>query len=96
MIVVRVELHSAVDGRVQELARMLIDNRATSPTGKFGDYRGRVLRGRDKKTLDAEQHNVLRGSEAQRTAFVNSHARLDEHVWNLVAKMLAKLGYKVV
>ena len=83
MIVVRVELHSAINGRVTELARAHICN--IGGTAVRGDYDVRTLRGRDKAALD---ENVV-----QRRAQVIGHARLREHVWNLVAKALVRMGY---
>jgi hypothetical protein len=83
MIVVRVELHSAVNGRVTELARAYICN--IGGTAQLGDYDVRTLRGRSKADLD---ENVV-----QRRAQVIGHARLREHVWNLVAKALVGMGY---
>lgn len=83
MIVVRVELHSAVTGRVTELARLLIDNIGGTPARR--DYRVRSLRGRSKASLD--RRNV------QREARVLGHPSPREHVWNLIAKALAAAGY---
>ena len=84
MIVVRVELHSAITGKLTELARMRICNIGGTKTR--GDYSVEVLRGRDKETLDAG--TVLKAAE------VLNHPRLSQHVWNLVAKALASAGYK--
>lgn len=83
MIIVRVELHSAVTGKVTELARATIAN--VGGTNESGDYDVRTLRGRDTATLD-------RGG-VQRQGHVRGHPRLREHVWNLVAKALVGLGY---
>lgn len=84
MIIVRVELHSAVTRRVTELARMKICN--IGGTATRGDYSGEVFRGRSKEALDRE--TVLKSTE------VMNHPRLDQHVWNLVTRMLVNLGYK--
>jgi len=83
MIVVRVELHSAVSGRVTELARAHICNVGGSTESR--DYATRTLRGRNAATLD---RNVV-----QRHGKVTGHPALREHVWNLVAKALAGMGY---
>jgi len=83
MIVVRVELHSAVDGQVTEIARAHIFN--VGGTRTLGDYGVRSLRGRDKATLDRHQF--------QRRGKVESHPRLALHVWHLVAKALKSMGY---
>lgn len=85
MIIVRVELHSAITGQVSELARMHISNEGGSP--RRGNYAVQTLRGRDKATLD-------RGA-VQHKGKVLNHARLALHVWHLVAKALAAVGYGV-
>ncbi len=93
MIVIRVELWSAVNGQKTELARMVIDN--VGGTNTLGDYRCRTLRGRSREALD----NALLGActsaqgGTQREGRVTAHPRLREHVWNLVAKSLATMGY---
>jgi hypothetical protein len=84
VIVVRVELHSAITGQVQELARMHICNRGDG-TQEIGNYIVTALRGRDRATLDK--------GVAQRSAEVLGHPRLRVHVWNLVAKALLAMGY---
>lgn len=84
MIIVRVELHSAITGQRSELARMHIANTGGG-TAKVGNYQVETLRGRSTAQLD-------RGTR-QRTGYVMGHRRLDEHVWNLVAKSLVATGY---
>jgi hypothetical protein len=83
MIIVRVELWSARDGSVTELARMHVCNAGGG--GRLRDYVVRTLRGRSKSALDA---NV-----AQREGRVIDHPSEELHVWNLVAKALAAMGY---
>lgn len=83
MIVVRVELWSAVTGEKSELARAVIDNIGGSHT--IRDYRVRTLRGRSTRDLDR--------FAVQREGRVIGHASLREHVWNLVAKALAAMNY---
>lgn len=88
MIVVSVKLVSAIHpSRDRELARMELanDGEASIENPNRGDYTVRTLRGRS-----AEQLNKR---STQRSGFVRNHARLAEHVWNLVAKALAELGY---
>ncbi|MDT8758264.1 hypothetical protein MZO42_06100 [Sphingomonas psychrotolerans] len=87
MIIVRVELWSAGDRSVTELARMTIDN--TGGTSQLGDYRTRTLRGRSFEALNRAMLN----NTVQREGKVTGHPRLREHVWNLVAKALTGLGY---
>lgn len=87
MIVVRVELWSAIDGSRTELARMHIanDGKASTVNRRRGDYVGETFVGRDAAALDRQQVSK-RGSVA-------NYPRLDLHVWNLVARMLASMGY---
>lgn len=83
MIVVRVELHSAVTGKVSELARMHICN--IGGTATKGDYSCTTLRGRSKADLDRRT--------PQRNGFVRKYPRLAVHVWHLVARSLVAMGY---
>jgi hypothetical protein len=83
MIVVRVELHSAITRQVTELARMKICNVGGSQT--LGDYSVETLRGRSREQLDRGQ--------VQRRAFVKRYPRLALHVWHLVARALVASGY---
>jgi hypothetical protein len=89
MIVVKVELWSAINGRKTELARMTIDN--IGGTASRGDYRIRTLRGRSAEALD----RALLSNTVQREGRVAGHARLALHVWHLVAKGLLAAGYGV-
>lgn len=88
MIIVRVELHSAVTGQVTELARATICNTGAG-TAERGDYAAATLRGRSRAALDAAQ----RSGGAQRRAEVLSYPRQRLHVWHLVAEALAAMGY---
>lgn len=83
MIVVRVELHSAITGRVTELARAHIFN--VGGTQQLGDYGVRTFRGRCTEALD---RGVI-----QRCGKVDNHPRLALHVWHLVVKALIGMGY---
>ncbi len=83
MVIVRVELHSARDGKVTELARMDISN--IGGTRNSGDYAVQTNRGRDKDSLAKRI--------AQREGKVLGHPRLSQHVWYLVAKALKALNY---
>ena len=86
MIMVRVELHSAITGKVTELARMLISNVGDHPAGPSrGNYVVQVLRGRDKETLD--NHHV------RKEGIVDNYPRLALHVWHLVQRALQSVGY---
>lgn len=83
MIVVRVELHSAITGQVSELARMNIAN--VGGTATKGDYHCETLRGRSKADLDKRVQ--------QRVGSVLGYPRLSIHVWHLVARALVAMGY---
>jgi hypothetical protein len=85
MIIVRVELLSAITGETIELARMDICNEGG--TVNLGDYGVYIMRGRDREALSKRR--------VQRTAKVLGHPRLREHVWNLVAKALTSAGYGI-
>ncbi|WP_193751746.1 hypothetical protein [Sphingomonas sanguinis] len=87
MIVVRVELWSAVTGNVTEIARMTIDN--IGGTEQSGDYRVRTMRGRSAEAL----HKAMLANTLSREAQVLSHPRLRDHVWSLVAKALIAMRY---
>lgn len=83
MLIIRVELHSAVTGKVSELARMQIAN--VGGTSANGDYHATTFRGRDKAALDKRQ--------GQRSGEVRNYPRLSIHVWHLVARALIAMGY---
>jgi hypothetical protein len=83
MIVVRVELHSAITGQITEIARAHICN--VGGNGTKGDYHVETLRGRSKEQLDRR--------ERQRSAGVKNYPRLSIHVWHLVARALVAMGY---
>lgn len=83
MIVVKVELHSAVTHKITELARMHICN--IGGTQEKGDYSVQTLRGRSTEDLDK--------LVPQRDGTVLSHSRLNDHVWYLVGKALGAVNY---
>ena len=91
MIVVKVELWSAISGQKTELARMVVDN--IGGTVQRGDYRCRTLRGRSEEALHRSMSNMDRKEAVTREGKVLGHARLREHVWNLIAKSLVGMGY---
>ena len=84
MIVIRVELHSAITGKVKEIGRVVIDN--IGGTRTRGNYRCRAYRAGSRLTAGLEKNVIRRGAVAD-------HARLAEPVWNLVAKALEAMGY---
>lgn len=87
MIVVRVELWSAVTGRKTELARMHIcnDGEASLQNHRLGNYLGESFVGRDSAALD-------KGRVSKRGQ-VRAWRRHDFHIWNLVRRMLESMGY---
>lgn len=74
MIVVKVELHSAITGKVTEIGRMKITNDGTGDINK-GNYDVKIMRKGSVNTV-------------QKTARVENHSRLNESVWKLVKKAL--------
>lgn len=90
MLIVRVELLSAITGKSTELARMTICNDGTSRTLKKGSYDGKALRGRGAPFDYGDFVNAA----PIRTARVENYSRTTQHVWNLVAKMLQAMNYK--
>jgi hypothetical protein len=86
VIVVRVELHSAVTGKVSELARMYIVNNGTDRRTTHGSYWCRTVKGRSTAAL-----NKL---HVQRAGFTDNYPRTRLHVWNLVARCLRVMEYK--
>jgi hypothetical protein len=85
MLIVRVEMHSAVTGEVTEIARMEIVNDGTSNFHNIGHYWVRTLRGRTKADLD--RRNIIKESR------IEDWPRMRKHVWCLVSKALGRLGY---
>lgn len=83
MIVVKVELWSAVTGIKTELARMHISN--AGGTANSSDYRGETFIGRSTKDLD-------RG-RVSKPGHLLCWPRKRLHVWNMVQAMLTNMGY---
>lgn len=80
MLVVKIELHSAIDGTIKEIGTMLIDN--IGGTMERGDYRVRV----GKKN---HAGNILKvWKKPGRTAHVLDYPRLSYNVWRLVSRAL--------
>jgi hypothetical protein len=83
VIVVKVELHSAITGRISEIARMNICN--VGGTHTKGDYQCETLRGRSTEAFARRS--------VQRLGSVKNYPRLAIHVWHLVARSLVAMGY---
>lgn len=92
MLVIRVELHSAVTGKISEIARMIIANDGTG-TGTKGNYWGRTAKGvidGDTMIPPAIMHECRKMDDG----VVKDYPRVSKHVWHLVARMLKAMGYK--
>lgn len=92
MLVVRVELHSAITGVTSEIARMIIANDGTGTNGR-GNYWGRTAKGvikNDRMIPQAIMNNDRKMAHAE----VTNYPRRSRHVWNLVARMLKAMEYK--
>jgi hypothetical protein len=85
MLIIRVELLSAITGQTQELARMYIANDGAG-TAATGNYDGVVVRGRSKEALDQKA--------PQKRGRAEGYPRQRLHVWNLVARMLRNMDYR--
>jgi hypothetical protein len=91
MLVVRVELHSAITGETTEIARALIYNKGG--TSNRGDYNAMTFKGRDgqawtRADIKAAMDKPMRKGE------VLDYPRKSLHVWNLVSRALTAMGYK--
>ena len=93
MLVVRVELWSAVTGKKTEIARAVIANDGTGTTRR-GNYWAKSMRGRDEEALQASMVSILTGkTKPVHEGVIENHDRLGQHVWVLVAKALTAMGY---
>ena len=81
MIVVKVELHSAITGRITELGRAVIGNLGINRSGSRGDYEIRVGRRGDSRTQQCLDNPVRAGR-------VLNWPRESYSVWRLVARCL--------
>ena len=80
MIVVSIELQSAITGKIKTLGRMIIGN--TGGTGKRGDYTVRVGNKKDVNDL-AKVFN-----KPQREGTVKDYPRLSYNVWRLISRAI--------
>lgn len=85
MLILKLELHSAITGEVSEIARVRIYNDGNG-TREYGDYVAEVFYGKVTEPLDV--------SKVYAKTEIKEYPRLGLHVWNLVARALSKLGYK--
>ena len=88
MIVVTVDLHSAIDGRIERRGTVVIDN--ISGGGAKRSYRARAYkRGDERNGIPA----MIRHCQPFRTGTVKNHPAQAENIWNLVGKALASMGF---
>lgn len=83
MIVVKLELHSAVTGQVSEIGRMYIAN--TGGSAERGDYDVAVCR---RGTTAVPEPVRPSGPDAARVGRVEGYPRLSYNVWRLIARAL--------
>lgn len=80
MLVVKIELHSAITGEITTIGAMIIDN--IGGTKSRGDYRVRVANKNDAEDL----REIMRAP--QRQGEVRGYPRLSYNVWRLVSRAL--------
>lgn len=89
MIVVKIELHSAITGAVSEIGRMEICNDGSSENRQVGHYDGTAH--------ESDFSGVVRRKPdfkvTTRRGRVTNYRRLDKPIWSLVARMLASMNY---
>jgi hypothetical protein len=98
MIVVRVELWSAISGKVTDLGTVCIDNTGVSQKGTRGDYRARSYRKGTWKRFGGYLHPrqawaLVRNTKPSRTGEVTNHPRKSAPIWSLVRKALESMDY---
>jgi hypothetical protein len=96
MIVVKIELHSAITREVTQLGQMVIANTGKG-TRSRGNYTVKQAR-KDRLIVQSLPDGSLAYDEKaylnpQRSGEVLDHARLAKPVWNLVFKALKALGH---
>jgi hypothetical protein len=74
MILVTVQLISAITGETTEIARMTISNKGGAPNPRRGDYVGKTYLGRSREVL----HRSMLRDNISRQADVDNHPRLQE------------------
>ena len=92
MLVIRVELHPFGDSsQIREIARMALWNDGTG-SPRLGNFKGKTVDGdlQNDQMLATAIYRAEKG--VGREAVVLEHLR-KSHVWVLVAKMLAAMGY---
>jgi len=82
MIVVKVELWSAVTGEHEELGRMYVANDGTSSSRTKGNYNVKVAR------KGSFKYDGWEEIKTTRTGRVEKYPRLSYNVWRLITKAL--------
>lgn len=90
MLVIRVELHSAITGKITEIARMIMWNDGTGDR-TTGDYKAKTVKGKQEGSMPARE---IWDNDPLRAGEVKGYPRLRLHVWHLVARMLKAMDYK--
>jgi hypothetical protein len=86
MIVVKIELHSAIDHTVSEIGRMYIVNTGNG-TQEYGDYHTQIMR----KGVQSQSGAIWK------IGYVRGHARKRLSVWTLIVKAIgACMGGKAI
>ena len=85
MLVVKVELHSAITGEVTMLRQMLIANDATSSDPEIGNYVVRLGKAKQTDIKDTWEN-------PRKTGEVKGHRRQGLDVWSLVRKAIEEVG----
>lgn len=83
MLVLKLELHNANNGRVHEIGRVVIAN-DDSGTDLIGNY--------DVKQRDGEPNNAAIWSKPHREGRVDGYPR-SNNAWSLAARAIAVLGF---
>lgn len=89
MIVVSIDLHSAISGRRTTLARVAIANDGTG-SANLGHYEVVSIRKGSKASASAA---LLSGAGVCRRGRVEGHGRRREPILTLLRKALEKMGY---
>lgn len=87
MLVVKIELWSAVTGKVEEIGRMYIGNDGTA-RGKRGNYDVKVTRKGSEKSTGWKTFRGWKNVKATRTGRVEDYPRSSYNVWRLITRAL--------
>jgi len=83
MLVVKVELHSAITGEITTIAKAIIHN--IGGTHHRGNYESLVLR---KNSVNKPHRKLERDRDVLRIGEVHDYPRLNYNVWRLVIRAL--------